>query len=620
MSVAKGNLETSYKPVYRRRRISKAKHTFKMHNNHKDPSDLVTEDGNDYEGDLSLTSKCDKSGRNKKLIKESNEQKQMFDEGDVDSGIISSKTRDERPSKDTILIVNEYHKLEKCYKNVQDECQKLNSLLEQQKAEYLQLYSRYETLVQMVQEIEDTKVDLAKHNRKLEAEKVQSSEDIVLLKRIVYQLNAELERYQDKLRDQKLGNVSTDFVENGEKEEKYHQRVWRGINFHSLGPLLNAYQENLSEKRELVNMYEQQMADFSSRCKEIITENELMHKEVEELRLECNRYTQEIKSLVENTASLKKQNDVLQKETGGLKREANEICSLYETKMEAILKRNEVLRKEHAMSASELSNLRGKYEILNKEFEKVKNKEEQTVPTIVHTTAIEECKTLLEELKHQYETEKRNLSSHIKRMEENQPEKEKELVMITAERNHLKTLVERLESNLKRMQRKYENMQTFVYSTRVSRDSLKEQLSKTTAYCEELFSEYERIVAEREKLLTLLRETEKENATIDRLGKTINNRMDDLKNQLENVRRGAKQQVETVEKRIKLQELRVRRMKREYRCKIRDLKNTIKQREDTILKLQEKHINRNKSARDLPQAVHDDKPKATMSGENIHNL
>ena len=54
-----------------------------------------------------------------------------------------------------------------------------------------------------------------------------------------------------------------------------------------------------------------------------------------------------------------------------------------------------------------------------------------------------------------------------------------------------------------------------------------------TIYCEELFSEYERIVAEKEKLFVFLCETEKENANMDRLGKSINNRMEGLKSQLE---------------------------------------------------------------------------------------
>nr|XP_003700799.1 PREDICTED: centrosomal protein of 89 kDa-like [Megachile rotundata] len=586
--------ETS-KPVYCRRRASKAKHTLKSHGAHKNSSDWNIDDMDDNDDNISIRHKKRDHGKNKKAHSNSEVQKQSFeDDVELDTINVSSKIRNKHPSKDSLRIANEYHKLEKRYKHVEEECQKLGTLLEQREIEYKSICSHYETLIHMVRELEEAKAELTKRNERLETQKVQSNEDILLLKNIVYQLNAELERYQDKLRDHKL-EINSVNVESGEKEERYNHRVWGSINFHALGPLLNAYQENISEKRELLRMYEQEMADFGNRCKEVITENELMHKEVEELKLECNGYAKEITTLVENTASLKKQNDLLQKEAANLKRESAEIRSSYELKMEIILKRNEALRKENMSCASELNNLRGKYEILSKEFEKMKNKEDQTIPTTVHTAAIEECKKLLDELKYRYENEKRNLCTQIKRMEENQPENEKELVMAIAERNHLKGLVENLEKNLKRTQRKMEHMQGLVYSTRVSRDSLKGQLSKATAYCEELFSEYERMVAEREKLLTLLRETEKENANIDRLGKSITNRVDDLKNQLEIVRRGARQQAESAEKRIKLQELRVRRMKRIYRHKVQHLNDIIKQKEDIIGTLQtEKQVNRDK--------------------------
>lgn len=66
----------------------------------------------------------------------------------------------------------------------------------------------------------------------------------------------------------------------------------------------------------------------------------------------------------------------------------------------------------------------------------------------------------------------------------------------------------------------------------VSRDSFKKQLRKTTIYCEELFSEYERVVAERDKLVKLLHETENENASIHFLGDTITQRVGHLKEQL----------------------------------------------------------------------------------------
>lgn len=185
-------------------------------------------------------------------------------------------------------VINEYHKLEKCYKNIQEECQKLNNILEQRELEYKKLCLHYEALIQMVQELEEAKINLLKQNKQLETEKIQSNEDITLLKTIVYQLNAELERYQDKLGDRKHENVSTS--NNCNNKKKYDSRIWGNINFHALGPLLNAYQENLLEKQELIYMYEQEMADFSNRCKQILTENEIMHKEVEELKSEVNNY------------------------------------------------------------------------------------------------------------------------------------------------------------------------------------------------------------------------------------------------------------------------------------------------------------------------------------------
>ncbi|XP_031845095.1 centrosomal protein of 89 kDa [Nomia melanderi] len=610
MSVSRSCSEIAYKPVYCRRRTSRARHSLTTHNGHKEPTDHVTDNGNDHEGDTPLRSRSKKSGRCRRINEEKDVEKHPVDEADADSSIISTRMKDKHVSKGTLKIANDYHKLEKRYKHVKDEYEMLNRLMEQREAEFQKACLHYE---EMVQELENDRVELINRNQKLEAEKSQSKEDIHLLKSIVYQLNTELERYQDKLANGKHKTIGTE-----NKGERCNERVWSGINFHALGPLLNAYQENLSEKRELINMYEQNMANFGNRCKEILTENELMHQEVKELRSECDRYAKELRTTIENTAMLRKQNDFLQKETRDTKQDANELRSSYESKIKVLLEQNEILKTEHAASMSQLSNLKGKYEVLNEEFEKVKHEEKQTVPMSAHTAAIDECKTLLDELKYRYENEKRTLSNQIKRIEENQPENEKQLVMTTAERNHLKSLVTNLEANLKRTLRKNEYLRSVSYSTRVSRDSVREQLSKATAYCGELFTEYERIVSEREKLLALLRETEKENASIDRLGKSISSRVAGLKDQLESVRRGARQQVETVQKRIQLQEVRVRKMKREYRRKVRQLREAIKQKDETIASLQETAVSRNKSTRQLPRATSDEKPTAAPSKES-HN-
>lgn len=69
-------------------------------------------------------------------------------------------------------------------------------------------------------------------------------------------------------------------------------------------------------------------------------------------------------------------------------------------------------------------------------------------------------------------------------------------------------------------------------SLQVSRDSFKRQLNKTMSYCEELVSEYEKVLSEKNKLSTLLKDREKENANIHYLGDNISQRMGHLKSQL----------------------------------------------------------------------------------------
>lgn len=59
-------------------------------------------------------------------------------------------------------------------------------------------------------------------------------------------------------------------------------------------------------------------------------------------------------------------------------------------------------------------------------------------------------------------------------------------------------------------------------------------------------------------------------------------------------------------------------MKREYRRKVQQLREAIKQKDEMIASLQETAVSRNKSTQQLPQATNDEKLKATPSKES-HN-
>lgn len=186
-------------------------------------------------------------------------------------------------------ICNKYHKLLKNYESLQQEYERLNAVLAERETEYHQLHTYHKEFIEDFQKVEKTNSNLLTFNQRCKAENVQLNEDVLLLKNVIYCLNAELEKYQDKMRElgqsvlSKNINDILDFKSPADSNKKILES-WGSVNTHVLGPLLDAYQENLSEKQELVNKYEEDIANFSTRCKEVITENECMQNEVEKLR------------------------------------------------------------------------------------------------------------------------------------------------------------------------------------------------------------------------------------------------------------------------------------------------------------------------------------------------
>ncbi|XP_015117144.1 protein Cep89 homolog isoform X2 [Diachasma alloeum] len=505
----------------------------------------------------------------------------------------SSKSRCSLKSKGAAKLISDNEKmiakLQTTPDSVQLENSNLQKALSKNENEYKELHSHYEDLTKHVQSLEQERTTLVNGYKKLKSENSQMAEDISLLKVLIYKLNVELERYQDKLR----GSQSQEDSRSPRGEESdpgsEARRVaesWGRVDTHVLAPLLEAYQENLREKDELVRQYKHEMDDFSGRCKEIVGENDALRKEIEHFKSEIDRMASDMKTIEEDASIIKEENEILTKQASLQKQKLHEIHSIYEKKVESMSQDNNQLHATYIACKTELSNVQGKYEILNEAFEKLKKNSERTMPVSVHSEAIEECKRLFEELKSQYETEKRKLLGQLKKFEETNPENEKMLAVVIAERDQLKVLAKNLEKNLKRTQYKLECIQGSICSMQVARDSFKRQLAKTTDYCDELVKEQERLLSERNELLYLLEEREKENKNIQMIGDNIAQRMSTLKSQLKNVQKGAKEQLDTVEKHMKCQEMGVGKIKADYHHELHRLKQLLKQKEDVIGKLQ----------------------------------
>jgi len=187
-------------------------------------------------------------------------------------------------------ICNKYQKLLKNHDSLQQECERLNTILAERETEYHQLHAYYKESIEALQKIEKTNSNLLTFNQRCKSENVQLSEDVLLLKNVIYCLNAELEKYQDKMRElgQSALSKNTNNMLDSKRPVDDMKKIlesWGSVNTHVLGPLLDAYQENLSEKQELLNKYEENIANFSTRCKEVVVENECMQNEMEKLKL-----------------------------------------------------------------------------------------------------------------------------------------------------------------------------------------------------------------------------------------------------------------------------------------------------------------------------------------------
>jgi len=177
----------------------------------------------------------------------------------------------------------------KSHDSLQQEYEKANALLAERETEYRQLHMQHKKFTEALQKVEKTNSNLLTFNQRYKAENTQLNEDVLLLKHVIYRLNAELERYQDKLKESGQSVLSknvNDMLDSKRPADniKTVLESWGSVNIHVLGPLLDAYQESLSEKQELVNKYEEDIANFSTRCKEVIMENECMQNEMEKLK------------------------------------------------------------------------------------------------------------------------------------------------------------------------------------------------------------------------------------------------------------------------------------------------------------------------------------------------
>lgn len=99
-------------------------------------------------------------------------------------------------------------------------------------------------------------------------------------------LNVQLDRYQETLRRNNLNITlrvledtnqkssdsgifdttrSKEIIEDIHKNHKHTPVLWGDVNSHTLGPLLDAYEDTIKEKEEIIQNYESELYNFSGK-------------------------------------------------------------------------------------------------------------------------------------------------------------------------------------------------------------------------------------------------------------------------------------------------------------------------------------------------------------------
>lgn len=151
------------------------------------------------------------------------------------------------------------------------------------------------TLIEQKFEVQKELIKLREQNKQLRGEIALQSSDNHMMKVLVYRLNAQLESYQQAMHKNKTD--SSVEANNRSEPTVTHENIisidWGCVRTNVLAPLLNAYQETIKEKVNLIHQYDVELNRMTGRLKDITVENEQMYVDIEQLRRKSDSWLTE---------------------------------------------------------------------------------------------------------------------------------------------------------------------------------------------------------------------------------------------------------------------------------------------------------------------------------------
>ncbi|XP_050543968.1 centrosomal protein of 89 kDa-like [Daktulosphaira vitifoliae] len=396
-------------------------------------------------------------------------------------------------------------------------------------------------------------------------------QDVFVLKNLTYKLNQELEKCQDKL-------LSRDQI----SESSSYMRIqgpkginWRREDLSAVSPLLEAYQTSLEEKDITIETYKNELARFSTRSKEIVAENENLYQQLEEANDKIEVTYVEWKSLELEVASLKEHNELLIRQAKLHQAKLQDLLRSYQSRVTELNSERDHLTDKYENARMELLQLQSRVSNLAEDLNRMKTEDNNKIPISVHTSAVNECRRLFEELKVRYDDERDTLMRRLIIFEEERPALDIKIVSLTTELNQQRSINKALDLHCSQLKSKCEILEKQLLECESEKNTNKKQLGDAMVFLRETIND-------QEALLQHAAGDSRNSVSAAMLSASISARVKALTEHLKSVEQGAHQEVNRLSGRLYEQSAEMERMKKIYENEINALKNALLQKQSVI--------------------------------------
>ncbi|XP_062565831.1 protein Cep89 homolog [Armigeres subalbatus] len=342
--------------------------------------------------------------------------------------------------------------------------------------EHEKLQKEYKQLEQNLKALESAQPKSCETCGQFESEREMLSKDngdlkndIKMMKILVYRLNVQVERYQDVIREGSKVTASggvpkIDFVDSSYGGAKDNLN-WGPVNSHTLGPLLNAYEETIAEKNDLVQQYEQEFIGFTGKLKQVLEENEKLHKDAEEIKSTQSNWLAERTRLHAQIDVFKSKAEIQGKRADLAKEKLVEVLKCYEQKIQAQCLDIERLQEAYSRSKGEVTSLRN----LNQK------------PEVV-VEGLKECHKLFEEMKIQHDSEKSRFSDEVDSLKAAILTKNEELSKLQLQSTEQEKVFDRQREINEALMEKNAALKQSLHHCRQSKEALKARLKNVVTW------------------------------------------------------------------------------------------------------------------------------------------